>query len=303
MEAVMTDLFERDDMRADTDLNTETTVETPAVKNNTPTQAGGWRDRLLVHPAAELFPLMSKDELQELADDIDKHGLQEPVAVFHDDRTKTLRLIDGRNRLDALQMLGRDIFEHGELRWGECPSNDIFRWVDLDEADTVTYVISKNIRRRHLTTEQKRDLIAKLLKLNPEKSNLQIAKTVGADDKTVASVRADPRSEIPNVEKRTDTKGRKQPARRKKAKREPVGTSVVRSDEAPANSVSPESADSLTIIRNPKASLHALLEFKFACDAYLWRMSADDLRKARDYVIAEVDEKIASNKSASATLQ
>ena len=46
-----------------------------------------------------------------------------------------------------------------------------------------------NIRRRHLNAEQKRDLITKLLKVTPEKSNNSIAKTIGVDDKTVGTVR------------------------------------------------------------------------------------------------------------------
>jgi hypothetical protein len=73
-----------------------------------------------------------------------------------------------------------------------------------------------NISRRHLTAEQKRDLIAKLLKANPEQSNRTIAKQVKADHKTVGSVRTEleGRGEVPHVETRTDSKGRKQPAKR-----------------------------------------------------------------------------------------
>jgi hypothetical protein len=94
------------------------------------------------------------------------------------------------------------------LYGSDCDSSDV--------ADPYEYVLSANLLRRHLTAEQKRELIAKVLKANPGKSNLQIAKQVKADDKTVASVRADmvARSEIPNVEVRTDARGRQQPARR-----------------------------------------------------------------------------------------
>ena len=83
-------------------------------------------------------------------------------------------------------------------------------------------VLSLNIHRRHLTAEQKRELIARVLKAKPEASNNQIAKQVKANDKTVAKVRSEleARSEIPNVDTRTDTKGRKQPARRKPAVQE-----------------------------------------------------------------------------------
>jgi ParB-like chromosome segregation protein Spo0J len=53
--------------------------------------------KLAVHPAADIFPMMSDDELQELAADIAENGLQ--VAIILDHTQKVL--IDGRNRLEA----------------------------------------------------------------------------------------------------------------------------------------------------------------------------------------------------------
>jgi hypothetical protein len=84
-------------------------------------------------------------------------------------------------------------------------------------------VVALNLHRRHLTAERKRDVIAKLLKANPESSNLQIAKQVKADDKTVAKVRREleSRSDIPNVETRTDSKGRNQPSRKPERDKQP----------------------------------------------------------------------------------
>ena len=62
----------------------------------------------------------------------------------------------------------------------------------LDKSvDPYGYVISANIHRRHLTAEQKRELIAKLLKATPEKSDRQIAETVKASPTTVGTVRAE----------------------------------------------------------------------------------------------------------------
>ena len=64
-----------------------------------------WRAHLKVHPAADLFPLMSETDpqaLKELADDIAKNGLHESIAIRSEDRS----LIDGRNRLDALALAG-----------------------------------------------------------------------------------------------------------------------------------------------------------------------------------------------------
>jgi hypothetical protein len=129
-------------------------------------------------------------------------------------------LIDGRNRLDALAELGiLGLDEHGYLAYDISDNADTI-WGSLIgypvEGDPYAIAASYNLHRRHLNAEQKRDLIAKLLKAKPAASNLAVAKQVKADDKTVASVRTEleGRSEIPNVEKRKDSKGRQQPARR-----------------------------------------------------------------------------------------
>jgi hypothetical protein len=78
-------------------------------------------------------------------------------------------------------------------------------------------------QERHLTPEQKRELIQKVLRADPTKSDRQIARAVKVDNKTVGAVRkrAEAREEIPHVSKRTDTKGRSQVAhKRNSAKRQ-----------------------------------------------------------------------------------
>jgi hypothetical protein len=156
---------------------------------------GAVEDEVKFHPLADIFPLMEGTAFDELVADIKANGLQEDIILFEG------KILDGRNRYRACLAAGVP----------PCPiPGDA--WIK----DPATYVISANICRRHLNAEQKRDLIARLLKANPERSNNATAKVAKVDDKTVASVRREleGRSEIPNVEVRADTKGRKQPARK-----------------------------------------------------------------------------------------
>src|SRR5262245_901261 len=132
-----------------------------------------WRDSLPIHPAAELFPLMPPDELSLLGEDIMKNGLRSPIVLWRADDKSRAALLDGRNRLDAIEMAPGTPLEVRDV-------------VVLDgSVDPYSYVVSANVHRRHLTAEQKRELIAKLLKAQPDRSDRQIAATVKADHKTV----------------------------------------------------------------------------------------------------------------------
>jgi hypothetical protein len=198
-----------------------------------------WRDVLPIHPAAELFPLMSKTELEVLAEDTKKSGLQIPITVlvgYLKGGGYSYQLLDGRSRLDALELAGFDLIgapvrgKRGRKQTFDCGLDDslgqesmlreyINYRIDID--DPYKYVISVNIHRRHLTRKKKREIIAGLIKADPTKSNREIGRMVKADNKTVASVRTEQerREEIPHEETHTDTKGRKQPARKPARKR------------------------------------------------------------------------------------
>jgi len=116
-----------------------------------------WRDVLPVHPAADLFPLMSESELRELGEDIKKNGLREPIAIHHsrgvDSKKKDCRLLDGRNRLDAMELVGIEF----EMSWVECDGRHYWDMGDTEGLpnpvvrtdDPYAYVISANIHRRH----------------------------------------------------------------------------------------------------------------------------------------------------------
>ncbi|MBY5488686.1 hypothetical protein ELH49_20750 [Rhizobium ruizarguesonis] len=176
-----------------------------------------WRDEIKVHPAADLFPMMSEPELRELGEDIKRNGLRMPIYMWAPDKNShNYQLVDGRNRLTAMELvgirvLGKKGFDDKQVRSAK------ILWYYGEQLDPWEFVVSANIHRRHLTQEQKRDLVAKLLKATPEKSNRQIAATIGVDHKTVGAVREEreARGEIPHVVTITDTKGRQQPVVRK----------------------------------------------------------------------------------------
>jgi hypothetical protein len=190
---------------------------------STDTKPFDWRVHLKVHPAADLFPLMSEAELQALADDLKRTGkLQHSIVLAEDGR-----LLDGRNRLDALVLIGS--LKAGKtgkgltgLRFAAGEQHQLL--CDVQPGDPYEAVLSFNLHRRHLTGEQKREVIAKVLKAKPEQSNRAIAKQVKADHKTVADVRreAEGRGEIPHVETRADSRGRAQPATKPKPARQDI---------------------------------------------------------------------------------
>jgi hypothetical protein len=220
-----------------------------------------WRDVLKVHPAAELFPLMGEAELRELGEDIKQNGLTIPIVIGHRDKHDgQFKLWDGRNRLDALEALGllAAVKQKQAEDTAPTPQWRFFvkrhpgLWplpvnvVREDEGnEPYTYIVSANLHRRHLTAEQRRELIAKLLKAKPTASNNTIAKQVKANDKTVAKVRRklESTSEIPKLTKTVgaDGKSRSKPKKRTKigsiAKTEPIGSPPVRYSEVAAASV------------------------------------------------------------------
>ena len=110
--------------------------------------AANWRDGIKVHPAADLFPMMSDAELDELAADIAKNGVQQPIVWYHG------QLIDGRNRVAAVSRIP-DEKRRNEIAagWRDGRGNRAHLFLP----DPYAYVISANIHRRHLSAEQKRD--------------------------------------------------------------------------------------------------------------------------------------------------
>ncbi len=96
------------------------------------------------HPLADLFPMMSKDELAALVEDVRDRGVQRPIVLLDG------QVLDGRNRYMAAR----------EAEVG-------YRVVDFTGPDPVAFVVSENLRRRHLSDSQRAMVAAKLAKLPP----------------------------------------------------------------------------------------------------------------------------------------
>jgi hypothetical protein len=225
-------------------IGTELASQTP----NQPASKS-WRDVLKVHPACELFPRMSDDELKVLGEDIQENGLQHPVVLWSpgdeegDEETllSEIFLLDGRNRLDAMELVGIQTVENGELSIDDlhnpsfnqlkhlfefrCAVDDDLKDIRLPDTDPYAYVVSVNIKRRHLTAKKKAELIAALIKLDPTKSNRGVAKQTGVSPTTVGKVRdeLEAKGDVSTVDTRTDSMGRNQPARRQAKPARPPG--------------------------------------------------------------------------------
>lgn len=90
------------------------------------------------HELANLFPLMEGVELEALGDDIKKNGLKESIWKFEE------TILDGRNRLRACEAAGITI-----------PTDMIREFDPAVDGDPLTWVISKNLKRRHLNESQR----------------------------------------------------------------------------------------------------------------------------------------------------
>ena len=106
-----------------------------------PTAANAYSTRLALnsHPLADMFPMLPDAEQKELTADIGKHGQLEPIWRYEG------KILDGRNRYKSCEELGID---------------PIIK--EYDGNNPAAFVISKNVKRRHLSESQRAMLAVEL---------------------------------------------------------------------------------------------------------------------------------------------
>jgi ParB-like chromosome segregation protein Spo0J len=181
------------------------------------------------HSIALTFPSLSDLELQELMQDIAKHGQREAITLYKDE------ILDGVHRYRACRQIGVIPF-YREFKG------------DLEAA--VAYARSLNHHRRHMTAEQRREaaelqrkLIADLIKAEPELSSRQISEKAGVHHSAVdrERKRMEKSGDVAHAPHRQDSLGRQQPARKPtKAEQHLVEVEFESEDEVEAEDEAPE---------------------------------------------------------------
>jgi len=168
----------------------------------------------------QVMPRLTPDEYADLEASIVRDGVLVPIIV-----SSGGEIVDGHHRAEIAR-------KHGIV----CA--EVVKSGDATELRTFAY--SLNLNRRHLTREQKRDLIADSLRADPQLSNREHAGRTGASHPTVAGVRneleADERLE--SFTSRTSADGRERPASQPER---PVvaaddGAEIVEDEPTPAES-------------------------------------------------------------------
>src|SRR5262245_11513701 len=99
-------------------------------------------EALPYHPLAKLFPLLEGAEFADLVEDVRQHGVREPIVLYEN------AILDGRNRYRAALEAGVD-----------CPGEA------YEGDDPLAFVVSLNLKRRHLDESQRAWVAAQIAKL------------------------------------------------------------------------------------------------------------------------------------------
>jgi ParB-like chromosome segregation protein Spo0J len=100
-----------------------------------------------IHPVAALFPIMNDEELNDLIEDIRQNGQRENIVLDGDGQ-----LLDGQNRQIACERLAIK------------PRTRIY-----EGGDPIAFIISMNVKRRHLSASQRAMIAAGIANLPLER--------------------------------------------------------------------------------------------------------------------------------------
>lgn len=152
-------------------------------------------EELKFHPISDLFPLMTKEEFKDLVNDIKENGLEQPIILYEG------QILDGRNRYRACQEFK---IEPTTKEWE-------------GKGSPVAYVMSMNLKRRHLTVGQKAAVAAKSLPMLEEeaKKRMLAGKAEPAEPTESPEKSGDPRENLPGAGKQ----GKAQDQKDKKPKK------------------------------------------------------------------------------------
>lgn len=130
-----------------------------------------------IHPLAALIPEMAADQFAELRDDIAQHGLNMPI-VLHEDM-----VLDGRHRLRACDETGVEP-----------------RFEEFGGSSPVEFVLSMNVKRRHLTVSQRAAIAMAFLPAAEEEARQRMAAAGASSAPGHPAERVEPGSQPLSIE-------------------------------------------------------------------------------------------------------
>ncbi|MBO6755449.1 MAG: hypothetical protein JJ902_03930 [Roseibium sp.] len=141
------------------------------------------------HECANLFPMMDSEAFDSLVEDIAANGVREPIVFLNG------FVLDGRNRYMAARQCGI-----------------AYPYVEYDGDDPLGYVISLNLKRRHLKESQRAMVAAKLANMQQgartdlepsanlqEVSSAQAADMLNVSERTVNAAKSVQRQGSPEL--------------------------------------------------------------------------------------------------------
>lgn len=107
------------------------------------------------HRFADIFPMIEGEQLEQLKADIKEHGLLQPIVMFEG------KILDGRNRYKACKELG--LTPREEIYAGTKP---------------LEFVVSLNLKRRHLKPDQRAVLAQEVMPMLEEEARKRMTKGI-----------------------------------------------------------------------------------------------------------------------------